>query len=605
MMAAKTAVALLLLAVASLLAQPALAAHGASIDGRLKYPAGFDRFDYTSRQATPGGELILHGLGSFDKTNPFTLKGTAPEGLSSLVFETLAVRSLDEPFAMYGLIAKDIALAPDGLSVTFTLNPQARFSDGKPVTAEDVKFSLDTLKGPAAHPFYQNYFRDIAKAEIIAPDQITFRFARRNRELHLIAGELPVLSKAFYTAHPFSEAGLSLPVGSGPYTVAALSPGKSITYRRNPDYWGWNQPVRRGMFNFGRITYKYYQDQTVAVEAFKAHDFDVLPVNVAKQWARDLRGPNFQAGRIIKASLPHHNDAGMQGLVMNLRRPLFQDRRVRLALNLAFDFEWTNTSLFFGQYSRCNSYFSNSIFAARGLPSPAELRLLAPFRDRLPPSVFTTPPTPISTAPPASLRRNLLKAQALLAEAGWRVKDGVLVNRAGEPFTFEILLDSTAFERPIEPYTRNLKRLGIKARYRVIDPALYSLRLTDFDFDMVVNVYGQSQSPGNEQRDYWSSAAASRPGSGNLMGLRDPVIDHLVDQVVDASTQEGLIAACRALDRVLWYGYYLIPNWYVASHRLAYWNRFSQPSTLPLYYQPGQLLMTWWVKPEAPDEPRP
>jgi len=575
---------------------PVFAAHGVSLDGKLKYPADFNHFDYTSPEAKIGGDLILHDIGSFDKMNPFTLKGNAPAGLSDLVFEPLAVKSLDEPFAMYGLIAKDIELAADGLSVTFILNPAARFSDESPVTAADVKFSLDTLKSEAAHPFYQSYFHDIASAEIKAPDTIVFHFSRKNRELHLIACELPVLSKAFYEKHPFSEEGLTVPVGSGPYTVKEAIPGKSISYQRNPNYWGAQQATRRGMFNFKTMTYKYYKDQVVAVEAFKAHDFDFLSVNIAKQWVRDLSGSHFETRKIIKENLAHRNNAGMQGFVMNLRRPVFQDRRVRQALNLAFDFEWTNKSLFFDQYTQSNSYFSNSDLAATGLPAGLELSYLMPFKEQLPAEVFSTPLTPVSTKAPSSFRQNLQHAKTLLEEAGYTVKDNVLLDAAGQPLAFEILLVSASFERVIEPYVRNLQKLGIQARYRTIDPALYTLRVKDFDFDMVVNTYGQSQSPGNEQRDYWHSSAAGRAGSRNLIGLDDPVIDALVDRIIYATESQELTAACRALDRVLWYGYYLVPNWYVGSHRLAYWDLFAKPATLPLYYQPDQVLMTWWMQ---------
>ncbi len=576
--------------------QQALAAHGVSLGGKLKYPAGFTHFAYTSLDAKKGGALVLHDIGSFDKMNPFTLKGTAPEGISSLVFESLAVKSLDEPFAMYGLIAKDIKLASDGLSVTFTLDPRARFSDGSPVTAADIKFSLDTLKSDAAHPFYQSYFQDIKDAEVLAADQVVFHFSRTNRELHLIACELPVLSQAYYRAHPFDEQGLTPPMGSGPYTVSEIIPGKAITYKLNPAYWGANHPTRAGMFNFATMTYKYYKDQLVAVEAFKAHDFDFLAVNIAKQWVRDLTGANFEQKKIIKETLPHRNNAGMQGFVMNIRRPIFQDRRVREAINLAFDFEWTNKSLFFDQYTQSNSYFSNSELAASSLPTGLEFELLKTYKDRLPPEVFTQTPTPVTTKPPSSLRHNLSKAKDLLNEAGYAVKDNVMVSQAGVPLAFEILLVSSSFERVVEPFVNNLRKLGIKASYRTIDPALYTLRSKEFDYDMVVNVYGQSQSPGNEQRDYWSSSAADRQGSRNLIGLKDPVIDQLVDKVIYAEKEEELTAACRALDRVLWYGYYVVPNWYVASHRLAYWDLFAKPATLPLYYQADQLLMTWWMQ---------
>jgi microcin C transport system substrate-binding protein len=576
------------------------AAHGISIDGKLKYPPGFTRFDYTSAKAVSGGNLVLHDLGSFDKMNPFTLRGSAPTDLDTLVFETLAVASLDEPFAEYGLLARDIELAEDRLSVLFTLDDRARFSDGTPVTAEDVLFSLQTLKSDKAHPFYQAYLQDISGAEVLDRLRIRFNFAVKNRELHLIAAQLPVFSKKFYTEHPFDEAGLTPPVGSGPYVVDEINPGKSITYRRNPDYWGWDLPTRRGMFNFATIKYKFFKDQIVSVEAFKAHDFDFMYINIAKQWVRDLVGQKFDSGRIIKELLPHKNDAGMQGFIFNLRNPLFEDRRVRIALNLAFDFEWANSKLFFNQYTRSASYFSNSELAATGLPQGLELQYLLPFKDALPPEVFTRPPQPFSTKPPDSLRKNLRQAQKILADAGWQVRDNQLVDTNGKPLAFEILLVSPSFERVMAGYVKDLEKLGVQASYRTIDPALYVDRLNRFDFDMTVHVFGQSQSPGNEQRDYWSSAAADRHGSRNLIGIKNPVVDQLVDKIVYASTQEELTAACKALDRVLWYGYYLVPNWYLAKHRVAYWNMFEKPDQLPLYYSPMQALLTWWSKEAGP-----
>ena len=577
-----------------------LAAHGVSIDGVLKYPPGFAKFDYASDQAAKGGQLVLHDLGGFDKMNPFTLKGTAPAGLDELVFETLAVPSLDEPFAAYGLIAKNIEVAKDRLSVTFTINEQARFSDNSPITAEDVKFSLDTLKSAKAHPFYQAYLQDINRAEVLAPLRVRFHFARANRELHMIASQLPVFSQRFYSQTSFDASGLTPPVASGPYVVKEVVPGKTITYRRNPDYWARDLNVRRGMFNFDTITYKYFKDQIVALEAFKAGEFDFMYVNIAKQWARDLDGSRFNAKELVKESLPHKNNAGMQGFVMNLRRPLFADRTVRQALALAFDFEWANKALFFDQYTRCDSYFSNSPLAAQGVPAGPELQLLEPFREKLPPELFTIPPAAPSTKPPGSLRANLLEARRLLEEAGWSVQNGVLTHADGRVFSFEILLVSPSFERVMAPYVQNLKRLGIQASYRTIDPALYIRRLNTFDFDMTVNVFGQSQSPGNEQRDYWHSSAAEREGSRNLIGLKDPVVDALVDRVIYATTQEELTAATHALDRVLWFGYYVVPNWYLDHHRVTFRPIFGRPATLPLYYSPMQALLTWWIEPARP-----
>ena len=576
------------------------AAHGVSIDGNLKYPRDFARFEYTSLEAHKGGTLILHDLGSFEKMNPFTLKGSAPQGLSPYVFETLAVPSLDEPFAEYGLIAEDIELAKDKKSVIFTLNPKARFSDGSPVTAEDVKFSLDTLKSDQAHPFYQMYYRDIDGADILGNLRVRFRFARPNRELHMVASQLPVLSRQFYARHPFNptdgNGAMAIPVGSGPYLVAEVLPGKSITYKKNPAYWAKDLPVRQGMFNFETIVIKYFKDPIVSLEAFKAGEFDFMMVNIAKQWQRDLTGRRFDSGELVKHAFPHHNNAGMQGFVLNTRKPLFSDRLVRQALGLAFDFEWTNKTLFFSQYSRNNSFFSNSNFAAKGLPDAGELKLLEPFRNQLPAEVFTRPLLPPSTDPPGSLRANMQEAKSLLEQAGWMIKEGALVNALGERFHFDILLADASFERVIAPYVGNLKKLGIEVAYRTIDPALYADRIKNFDFDMVVTTFGQSQSPGNEQRDYWTTPAAGRTGSKNLAGISSPAVDTLVDAIIYAETQEQLTTACRALDRVLWYGYYVVPNWYLANHRLAYAAKLKHPETLPLYYSYEQWLDTWWLQ---------
>ncbi|MBW2465815.1 MAG: ABC transporter substrate-binding protein [Deltaproteobacteria bacterium] len=572
------------------------AAHGISIDGKLKYPPDFKRFEYTSEKAKKAGALVLHDLGSFDKMNPYTLKGSAPSGLDNLVFETLSVGSLDEPFASYGLIAKDIELADDRLSVTYTIDENARFSDGSPITPEDVRFSLNTLKSDAAHPFYQAYLQDITGSDILDNNRIRFNFARVNRELHMIASQVPIFSKKFYSKHHFDDPSMVPPVGSGPYVVDSINPGKSITYKRNPDYWAANHPTRKGMFNFETITFKYFRDQIVSVEAFKANEFDFMYINIAKQWARDLVGPKFDTKKIIKEYLPHRNNQGMQGFLFNLRNPLFQDRRVRKALGMAFDFEWANNKLFFNEYTRSNSFFSNSDLAATGLPEGLELEYLLPFKEQLPPEVFMKPLTPFSTNTPNGVRDNLRAAKKILMEAGWQVKKGRLVNGEGKPLEFEIMLVSPSFERVMAGYVNNLSKLGVNATYRTIDPALYIDRLNRFDFAMTVHVFGQSQSPGNEQRDFWHSASADRQGSRNLIGIKDPVVDQLVDKVIYAMTQEELNAACRALDRVLWYGYYVVPNWYVARHRIAYWNKFNRPEVLPLYYNPIQALMTWWIK---------
>ncbi len=575
----------------------ALAANGISINGKLKYSKNFSRFDYTSKQAKKGGDIVLHMIGSFDKMNPYTLKGIQPYGLEELVFEPLAVSSLDEPFSKYGLIAKDIEVAPDKLSVVFTLNEKARFSDNTPITAEDVAFSLAMMKSDKVHPLYSYYYHDIIGSEILGKMKIRLNFAQVNRELPMIACELPVLSKKFYSSHPFEgDSNLVPPIGSGPYVVESVKAGKSVTYKRNKNYWAKDLPVREGMYNFDTIKIDYYSDPVVAVEAFKAGDFDFMSVNIAKQWVRDLTGKKFRKGIIIKKIVPQENDAGMQCFVMNTRKKIFQDRRVRKALGLAFDFEWTNKSLFFNQYTRSNSFFSNSYLAATGLPSGKELQYLEKFKDQLPQEVFTTPLTPPNTKGKGGLRSNLQMAQKLLTEAGWHVKNGVLQNKSGKPFRFEILLVQPTFERVVAPFVQNLARLGIKVDYRTLDAALYTERVRNFDFDMIVNVFSQSLSPGNEQRNYWSSESAKTKGSENLAGVSSPVTDFLVKKIIYAKTEDELTAACKALDRVLWYEYYVIPNWYLKGYRLTYYNKFDQPKVLPKYYSPFQLLMTWWKK---------
>lgn len=574
------------------------AAHGLTINGELKYPEGFDRFAYTSTEAQKGGSLVLHNIGSFDKMNPFTLKGEPPYAIDSLVFDTLGVSSLDEPFAEYGLIAKDISVAADQLSVVYTLNPDARFSDGSPVTVEDIAFSLETLKGPTVHPLYPYYYKDISGSEIIDPTRIRFRFTQPNRELPMIATQIPVFSKrSFAEVQGTGGNGsyLTPPIGSGPYIVDKAVQGKSITYKRNPDYWAQNHPVCKGMYNFDTITVKYYKDPVVALEAFKAGEFDVLPINIAKQWARDMTGARFQSGELVKKLFPHFNNAGMQGFLMNTRKPVFQDPRVRQAVGLALDFEWTNKSLFYGQYTRAESFFSNSYLAATGLPEGLELEYLNGYRDILPQEVFDTPLRAPVVDGENGLRKNLREAKMLLASVGYTVKNGVLVNQDGEPLSFEITLVSQTFERVMAAFVSNLEKLGMKVSYRTIDPTLYTERLKNFDFDMIVASYGQSQSPGNEQRNFWHSDAADKPGSNNYAGIKSKAVDGLIDKIIYAKNKEELVAACKALDRVLWYGYYLVPNWYMSGYRIAYHDIFSQPEVLPKYYGPLQLLLTWWV----------
>jgi microcin C transport system substrate-binding protein len=562
------------------------------------YPPGFTHFNYVNPDAPKGGELLMSAFGSFDSLNPFLLKGLSAAGLGVLVFESLLEKSLDEPFSMYGLLAEDVSLADDGLSVTFRLRPQARFSDGTPVTADDVKFSFDTLRSTLAHPMYRFYWADVERAEVLDVRTVRFVFKRTNPELHLILGEMPVLSEKWVAGRAFDQLARVAPVGSGPYVVESFAWGKQIRYRRNPDYWAQDLPVRRGMFNFDRITFKYYKDRTVSLEAFKAGEFEFFYENHSKRWARDHEGPRYASGEILKTTIPHHNNAGMQGVVFNTRRALFQDRRVREALGLAMDFEWSNRNLFYGQYTRCDSYFSNSELAARDLPQGEELALLEPYRDQVPPEVFTREFKPPVAGDATKLRANLLRAKQLLEEAGWRVRDGVLVNAEGRPFRFEILLGQKGFERVMAPYVYNLRKLGIQANYRTIDAALYQRRVDTFDFDAVIEVFGQSQSPGNELFNMFHSSSAEREGSNNVAGIKNPVVDALVEKIVYAKDRKSLVTAAHALDRVLLWNHYLVPNWYIGEHRIAYWDRFGRPAVLPLYFEAEPwVLKTWWHKP--------
>lgn len=569
-----------------------------------KYNSNFNHFDYVNPDAPKGGELILPGLGNFESLNPFIIGAIPASYLSSLLFDTLMEQSQDEPLSNYALLAQDIELAENKLSVTFKLNPKARFSDGSEITAEDVKFSFDTLKSKVATPYFRAYWADIQKAEVIDKYTVTFSFTKINRELHLIIGRLPVFSKAALQNREFDKFVTEPLVGSGPYLVDSFKIGKYITYKRNPNYWAKDLSSRRGMFNFDKITIKYYKEQSIALEALKSGEFDFMAVYSSKQWARDVEGIQFDTQKIKKIELPHENNAGMQGFVFNLRKPLFQDIRVRQAINLAFDFEWANKNLFYQQYKRCYSYFSNSDLAATELPTEAELALLTPFRDKLPQSVFTTVWKPVINGNPEQLREHLLQAKKLLDEAGWTLQDGVLqkdlvledgrVERT--KLEFEVMLIRQGFERILAPFERNLSKLGIKIHYRPIDTAVYQKRQDDFQYDMVVAVFSGSQFPGNELMNVWHSTSANQPGSNNLMGLRDPVVDALIEKIIYAETRQELLIAVHALDRVLLHREYVVPNWFINTHRVAFWDKFGQPQTLPQYYQPDDwVIQTWWM----------
>ena len=574
-------------------AQDVAPAHGVAMHGDLKYGPDFEHFDYVNPNAPKGGTVTFASIGTFDTLNPFIIKGTSADGLGFL-FETLTVQSEDEPFSEYGLLAESIEMPEDRSWVAFTLRPEARWHDGRPVTVEDVIFSFDTLKEKGL-PFYRAYYRNVIKAEAAGERRVKFTFEQTtNRELPLILGQLPILPKHYYENVEFEKTTLQPPLGSGPYRIKSLEPGRRIVYERAKDYWGADLPVSRGFYNFDEIRYEYYRDANVALEAFKAGGYDIRVENTSKFWATAYSGPMFEAGWIAKEEIPHELGTGMQGFVFNTRRAMFQDPRVRQALAYAFDFEWTNRTIMYGQYDRTESYFSNTELAAEGLPSEAELELLEPFRDQLPEEVFTEVYRAPSSEGEGRIRQNLRTALGLLREAGWSVEGGRLVNAEGQPFRFEILLNGPSFERHTLPFIRNLERLGIQATVRAIDPAQYQNRLDEFDFDMVVGTFGQSLSPGNEQREYWGSEAADIPGSRNVIAIKDPVVDQLIDKIIEAPTREDLVSATRALDRVLLWGHYVIPHWHSRTFRVAYWNKFDRPETMPPY---GLPLFSWWVDP--------
>jgi microcin C transport system substrate-binding protein len=569
--------------------------HGISLYGDLKYPGGFTHYDYVNPDAPKGGTLRLAATDGFDSLNPYIVRGRPAEGLGYL-YETLTVKSEDEPSSEYGLVAQTINAAPDHSWVEFVLRPEARFHDGKKIGADDVVWSFETLRDKGA-PAYRFYYKNVAKVEALAPDRVRFTFdAPGNRELPMIMGELPVLPKHYFATHEFDATTMEPPLGSGPYKIASIDPGRSITWERVPDYWGKDLAVNRGRYNFDRIRYDYYRDQIVAFEAFKGRRFDAWVESSARQWATAYDIPQVKDGRVVREVLPVERVAPLQGFYMNARRPQFADRRVRQALGLAFDFEWANKNLFYDQYTRTSSYFENSELAAKGAPSAEELALLEPFRGKLPPEVFG----PAYEAPKSdgsgADRANLRKARELLAEAGWTVKERKLVGPDGNQMRVEILLDNPLFERIVAPYLQNLARLGIDAAQRTVDSAQYQNRLDDYDFDMIVGVVAQSLSPGNEQRIYWSSAAADQKGSRNLMGVKDPVVDALIEKIVFAPDRAALVTACHALDRVLTWGHYVVPHWHFNGLRLAAWNRFARPEKGPRYDY--GFPDTWWVDPK-------
>ncbi len=567
--------------------------HAIAMQGQPKYNADFKHFDYANPDAPKIGEVKLAAIGTFDNLNPFILKGIAATG-AGMMFDSLLESSADEAFSEYGLLAESVEMPEDRSWVIFNLRPEAKFQDGTSVTAEDVAFTFEILKTKGS-PQYRLYYANVTKVDVLSPRRVKFTFGKdSNRELPLIVGQMQIVSKAYYTQNAFDQTTLTPPLGSGPYKVASVDPGRSITYARDPNYWGKDLPINAGRYNFERIRYDYYRDGKIALEAFKAGEYDLRIENVAKEWATAYDFPALNYGLVKKEEINHEIPTGMQGFAMNTRRELFADPLVRQALGYAFDFEWSNKALFFGSYTRTRSYFSNSELASIGLPSADELKVLEKYRDVLPEEVFTKEYVPPMTDGSGNLRDNLKSAQKLLEQAGWVLQDGVL-SKAGKKFEFEVISNTPMFERILLPFKNNLQKLGITATIRTIDSAQYQKRMEDFDYDMTVIVIGQSLSPGNEQRNYWSSASAETRGSDNYMGIKNPAIDELVEKIIAAKTREELVTYTRALDRILLWGHYVIPNWHLRSHRIAYWDKFSRPAIHPKYAL--GFIDTWWVDP--------
>ena len=557
-------------------------------------PADFSNFPFVNPEAPKGGEVALAAIGSFDSFNGFIVRGTAAADLNR-IYDTLLRVDADEASTAYAHLAAMVEVAADRSWVAFELRPEARFHDGHPVTAEDVAWTLEILR-TKGRPFYRAYYADVDQAVAESPTRVVFKFkTNKNRELPLIIGEMPVLPKHWWAGREFDKPLNDPPLGSGAYKVDHYDFGRSIAYRRVPDYWGKDLPTARGLNNFDVLRTEYFRDATVAFEAFKAGQIDFREENIAKQWATGYEFPAVKRGLVKKEMLRHHLPTGMQGFAMNTRRDIFKDRRVRQAMALAFDFEWCNKELFYNAYTRTNSYYSNSDLACSGIPQSEELKLLTPFRDKLPAELFTTEfKLPVTDAT-GNNRDNLRAALKLLKDAGWEVKERKLVDQNGTPFSFEILLDQPAFERVALPYVQWLSHLGVDARVRTVDPAQYQRLMDEFQFDMTVALFSESDSPGNEQVNYWTSGSAKQSGSDNLAGVSDPAVDALVGQLILAPSRAQLLTVTHALDRVLLWSWYVVPHWHLQSVRVAYWDRFGRPDK-PV--RTGVSFDSWWIEPK-------
>ena len=584
---------------------PAWAAHGYALWGDLKYPSDFSNFDYVNPAAPKGGELrLVSNLRSstFDKYNPFTIKGSAPAYLSDLMFDALLAGPLDETASGYGLLAQDVSVAADGMSVTFVLRPEARFHNGDPVLAADVKHSYDMLMGPYTSPAYKTLLEDVAGIDILSERSLRYRFKKPNRELPLTVGGLPVFSRSWGLEggkpKRFDAVVMDIPIGSGPYRVGPVRFGKDITYVRDPAYWAKDLNVRRGMGNFDRITVKIYKDNTAKLEALKAGEFDLMRFFSAGDWARRVNGKKFDSGELIKGEFKHRLPSGFQSYVINTRRDKFKDVRVREALGLAIDYEWMNRQMFYGAYQRVRGLFGNTDCQASGLPGPQELAILEPWGSQIAPAAMDAMFAPPRTDGAGSLRDNLRRARDLLGQAGWTVQNGVLRNQKGEAMVIDYLDSNEGGARVVAPWARNLEKLGIKLNYRAVDFALYQQRLSKFEFDIISLAYGGTHSPGQEYADMFGSKAAVTEDSGNMAGVSSPAIDAIIARMTSAKTKADLLPACRALDRVISHSHYLIPQWTATTHRMAFNDkRLGRPGQVPPYSSgEGWVINTWWAR---------
>ena len=595
----------LLVFLAALAAAPSWAAHGYALWGDLKYPAGFSHFDYVNPAAPKGGDLRLVSnlrVSTFDKYNPFTIKGSAPAYLAGLMFDSLLVGALDETGSGYGLLAEDVQMAPDGLSATFRLRKEARFHNGDPVLAADVKHSFDTLMGPFTSPAYKTALEDVAGLDVLDERTVRYRFKRLNREVPLTVGGLPVFSRKWGMengkAKPFDQVVMDIPIGSGPYKIGPVRFGKDITYVRDPAYWARDLNVRRGSANFERITVKIYRDNTARLEALKAGEFDLMRFFSAGDWARRVDGKRFKTGELVKGEFKHKLPSGFQSYVLNTRVDKLKDVRVREALGLAIDYEWMNRQMFYNSYQRVVGLFGNTDCQATGSPGPEELALLEPWRGKIPAAVFGPMYQPPRTDGDSSLRGNLRRARDLLQQAGWEVRDGALRNAKGEPLVLEYLDSNEAGARTVSPWIRNLEKLGVQLNFRPVDFALYQQRLQKFEFEITSLAYQGTHTPGQEFADLFGSKAADVEDSGNHAGVKHPAVDEMISRMTGARTKAELLPACRSLERIIAHSHYLIPQWTAGTHRIAYnaW-RLAMPPTMPPYAQSeAWAIDTWWAK---------